>query len=100
MSVLSLFRASHSLRSVEVIPATKPYPGDLLHDRHELVDRHEVSTPEVDRFCDFAIHQERLTAARELGLDDLPTDGSGRFLPAAVVRAVRTEDVVVAGNAS
>src|SRR5262249_11274317 len=114
---------ANALRRIEVVASLQAEAGDLLDDADELVDRDELRRAQVDRVDDVADHDLRrsveavvdipeapgllaaspdldLVAAGKLRLRNLATDRRGRLLTTAVVRPVRSVDVVVARHPS
>src|SRR5688572_5504969 len=114
--------AAYTLRGVKLVASAQLHARNGLHDVHELIDCHELVAADVERFGDVAGHQ-RLSAVEaiidegkaarlftvapdldfagtgQLGLDDLPADRRRRLLTAAVIRPIRTVNVVIPRDA-
>ena len=49
--------AANSLRSIEVLVAFDPDPGDLLGEIHKPVYGYHLGASDVKRMCDVAVHE-------------------------------------------
>ena len=113
--------AANSLRSIEVVVAFDPDPGDLLGEIHKPVYGYHLAASDVKRMGDVAVHEGACTveavvneheATRLLAVapnfdfvmagqfrgDNFSADCCGGLFAAAIEGAVGTINIMVAGH--